>query len=263
MQFLTFQQHEAVLTRLSSLPRPFTSIQTHPAGWDYTSLMVWFLLHNLSAAESLFRLSSSFGYTWFPAIVAYTVARTMFEIDVTSHYISRSPADRASQYIEFSAMLSKREMEACRAHRDSPDSEWREAMNRVWTNDWAAREQQIQERYEAVRSKYTRTTGRGKSQEFANWSGKSLRQMAREVDHLEPYDIFYAELSSFTHADVRLADRFLKVRPEGPMWTQRTKEADLGHAFRFAAIFLTCNLELFASEFGLWTRDDVENCWKV
>ena len=31
-----------------------------------------------------------------------------------------------------------------------------------------------------------------------------MRQMAAKVDHLEAYDVFHAELSSFAHADAHL-----------------------------------------------------------
>ena len=55
-----------------------------PRGFEYTSLMLCFLLHNLSSAETLLQLSSSFGNDWFPVTVGYTIARTMFETDVTA-----------------------------------------------------------------------------------------------------------------------------------------------------------------------------------
>jgi hypothetical protein len=87
--------------------------------------------------------------------------------------------------------------------------------------------------------------------------------MAIEVDHEEAYDIFYAELSSFTHVDVNLANRFLRIGPDGLSWSQRPSQFDVGNVFRYAAIFLTCFLELFAEKFDVWSKDEVRKCWDV
>lgn len=98
---------------------------------------------------------------------------------------------------------------------------------------------------------------------FQNWTGKTFRQMAADVDHIEAYDLFYAELSSFTHADVHLADRYLQNSPDGPTWSQRANEGDVGNVFRHAASFLTCFFELFSAQFGTWTEAEVRGCWKL
>jgi hypothetical protein len=85
--------------------------------------------------------------------------------------------------------------------------------------------------------------------------------MAVEVDHAESYDVFYSDLSSFTHADVRLADRFLRVPRDGPLLTNRAHEGDVGAVYRYTGIFLTCLLGLSGREFGMWTREEVDRCW--
>ncbi len=87
--------------------------------------------------------------------------------------------------------------------------------------------------------------------------------MAKEVNHAEAYDIFYAELSSFAHINIRLADRFLQTREDGLIWSQRASEFDFGNVFRHAATFLTCYLELFAEQFGTWEKNEVQNCWEL
>ena len=106
-------------------------------------------------------------------------------------------------------------------------------------------------------------TKKGKPHAFRNWSGKSIREMAIEVAHAEAYDIFYAELSSFAHVDVSLADRFLRIKNGGPKWTQRAQDFDVANVFRHAASFLTCYLELFGKQFGSWSEKDVHECWEV
>ena len=86
--------------------------------------------------------------------------------------------------------------------------------------------------------------------------------MAREVDHEIEYDVFYADLSSFTHADIRMADRFLSARSSEPIWTQRANEYDVGNVFRYAAMFVSCFLILFGTEFKVWSELDVASCWE-
>ncbi|MFC1601628.1 DUF5677 domain-containing protein [Candidatus Sumerlaeota bacterium] len=264
MKWLTPEQHRDVVARLLALGQTVRDgTQYHPAGPEYTSLMVCFLLHNLSAADALVRLAKSFGGEWFPATVGYTIARTMFETDVTAHYITQSPADRARQYIAFGAVLKKREMEACRKHCKSSAPSWREAMGLIWDNHWASLETEVNEKFAAVQPQFERVTRKGKTLDFASWSGKSIRQMAEDVDHAEAYDVFYSELSSFAHVNVRLADRFLQVRQDGLAWSQRTDEYDFGNVFRHSASFLTCFLELFATQFGTWVQKDVQDCWEI
>lgn len=264
MLFLTTEQHQEVLRRLLGVARGRVGeIPIHSVGLEYTSLMICYLLHNLSAGETLLRILDSFEDACFPVTVGYAIARTMFEADVTAHFISQMPAERARQYIEFGAVLTKREMDACLEHRQSKDSQWREAMELVWQHHWASRQAEVANKFDAVLPRFSRVNKSGKMIIFQNWSGKSLRQMAAEVDHLEAYDTFYAELSSFTHVDVRLADRFLHNRPDGPAWSQRAREGDVGNVFRYAASFLTCYLELFGREFNTWSKDEVHECWQM
>jgi len=114
VKLLTVEQHQEVLKCLFELGKQRGGrVPIHAAGEEYTSLMICFLLHSASAAESILRLSTSFGNEWFPTTVGYSIVRPMFEIDVTAHYITKSPVERARQYIKFDAVLNKRKMEAC------------------------------------------------------------------------------------------------------------------------------------------------------
>jgi len=264
VKLLTVEQHQEVLKRLVSLGKQrCVQIPIHSAGEEYTSLMICLLMHNLSAGQSILRLAESFGDEWFPATVGYSIVRPMFEIDVTSHYITQAPKERSRQYIEFCAVLNKRNMEACSKHRKSNNASWREGMELVWQHHWAPREKEVQKKFDAVLPQFTRKENPRKGELFENWSGKSIRKMASEVDHLEAYDVFYSELSSFTHGNVHLADRFLQTRPDGPVWSQRSNEFDIGNVFRHAATFLTCNMELFSQQFKILSDAEIENCWEM
>jgi hypothetical protein len=260
MLALTVEQHQIVLQRLITLARTVQP-RVHQSGREYTSLMMSFLLHNISAVESLLQLNKSFGSKWFPVTVGYAIVRPMFEIDVTAHYISQNPSERAHQYIEFGYVLRYNKMQFVKKHRNSKEPSWKEAMELIWKNEFTEKEQQITQRYEAVRNKFSSTSSKGRTIPFHNWAGLRLREMAVAVNHEESYDIFYSDLSSFTHADVSLADRFLKFDDRGPMWSMRANEPDVGFVFRYAATFLHCFLTLFGKQFSTWKESDVTACW--
>lgn len=262
MYLLTADQHRQVLERLVGLAESASNFPRHTAGIEYTSLMTCFLLHNLTCARALRALIDSFGYAKFPATAGFGLVRPLFETEVTAHYISVAPVERSRQYIDFAHVLNKREMDACEKHRHSQVASWREGMEWTWKELWASREEEINREFTRVEAKFRRTAARGKSTSFRNWSGKSLKEMAAEVDHIEAYDVFYTFLSSFTHADVRLADRFLRYGPHGLEWSDGAREFDVGNVLRHAATFLTCFLELMASEFSVWTKSQVHACWR-
>jgi hypothetical protein len=161
------------------------------------------------------------------------------------------------QYIEYEHILNKQSMDAIARHRQSPTPSWREGTKLIYDQIYAPRQVKIDREYARVKAQFEDVKGKP----FRSWSGKTIYAMAKEVDHLEAYDVFYADLSSFTHVSVNLANKFLRLKPEGIGWSQRAHEADVGNVFRYAAIFLTCLLEHFGTQFGTWTKQDVERCW--
>ena len=150
-------------------------------------------------------------------------------------------------------------MDAWGKHRSSKKPDWREAMKMAWQHEWAQRQARVDLKYKSVRAHFENPAK--KEQPIRNWAGKSIRKMAIEVDHEEAYDIFYADLSSFTHADVRLANRFLRLNSTGMSWSSGASYPDVGGVFRYADIFLSCFLGLFGQEFKMWTEEEVKNCW--
>jgi hypothetical protein len=257
---LTAEQHRDVVARLVAHARQ--GLKDREFGLAaYSNLMVSFLLHQLASADAILSLHRAFGDSWFPT-TRYPIVRTLFEVDVTAHYIGQDAAIRARQYIEFGHVLKKRRMDACAKHRGSSDSSWREGMNLEWEHQWSSIENVVNAEHGRVKSTFEAITAKGKTRPFTNWSGKTLYQMAVDVDHVESYDVFYADLSSFSHADVRLANRFLKLPPGGPVFTLRADEGDVAAVFRYAATFLTCFLELFGRESKLWTSEQVRACWR-
>lgn len=263
MRGLTLEEyapyHRQVLHTLSMLAQSIKGVRTHSAGPEYTSLMSSFLMHNVSGARSLLALYESSGVEWFPVSVGYGIARTMFEVDVTAHYISQSPQERACQYILFEHILNKQKMDVCNKHRKSTDPLWREAMEVEWQAKWLEREQEVNEKFAEFAPLFT---SRGKKTRlFQNWSGKKISDLASEVGHKEAYDTFYKDLSSYTHVDVNAVNRYLHLSPDGLSWTQRANEYDVGEILHDAASFLTCYLRHFGSQFSVLDAASVDSCW--
>jgi hypothetical protein len=262
MKYLTAEEHVQVVNRLIALLSGIKGVEIHPAGIGYTSLMMCFAMHSKSACESLLTLYRTSGNDWFPVTTGYLIVRSLFEVDVTAHYISHAPAERSRRYIDFEHVVQKKTLEAIERHRTSGNPSWREGMELLYKTEYAPRRKKIDSDYAKVRSQFEDKSGKRAS----SWSGKSIYAMAKEVDHLEAYEIFYADLSSFAHVNVMLANRFLrwegwKEKGRGPLWSQRADEFDLGHVFRYAASFLTCFLELFGKQFKLWDKSQVMACW--
>ncbi len=260
---LTANQHVQVLDKLIEFAKRLNNTATHSAGIEYTSIMSCFFLHQLSSATTLSKLYVDYTSEWFPVTVGYTIVRPMFEIDVNAHYLTLDPIDYSRQYIEFEKVIKFKQMEAIKKNRDSKNESWREGMNLMWEDFWKEKEDDIENCYKKVEKAFCKTNKSGKLQVFNNWTGKSIRQLAVEVDHKEAYEVFYSELSSFTHGDVSLANRFLRLDTKGIRWTMRSNEFDVGNVFRFAATFFTCFLELFGKQFNTWEENDIYKCWKV
>ncbi len=251
--------HHKVLSRLTAIGQSLDGVRTHQAGLQYTSLMSCFLMYNVSGARALLALWDSSGVEWFPVNSGYMIARSMFEVDVNAHYITKSPEDRSRQYILFEYVLQKRSMDTCSKHRASKDQSWRDAMELEWETRWAKREIEVNAKFAEVEQLFKTNGKSGKL--FKNWSGKSIRQLAEDVDHLEAYETFYSELSSFTHADVNMANRFLRQQPDGPFWSQRANWYDVGEVLHDASSFLSCFLTMFGSQFGVWDATTINACW--
>src|SRR5579859_3793374 len=261
MIYLTTDEHRKVLERLLRLLRTIERTQIHAAGKMYTSLMACFAMHSCGAAESILALHDRFGTEWFPATTAYLIVRSLFEVDVTSHYITQQPTERSQRYIEYEHVIRKNTLDAIERHRASTDSSWREGLQLLYSQEYAPKKAQIDADFSRVRARFEDAKGK----RITSWSGKSIRAMAKEVDHLEAYDIFYADLSSFAHVNVTVANRFLRsdglVHGDGPAWSMRATEFDVASAFRYAATFLTCFMELFGKEFKAWKPTEVRACW--
>lgn len=253
-QLLTAEGHHRVLARLVALAETAPPASAGSSGELFPHLIHTFLTHQLVSSRALLQLIDS-APTAFPVVPGYLVARSMFEADVTAHYIAIAPDQRAEEYLGYQAVLAKRRMEACRKHRASVNPSWRDGMAYEWEHYWASREASIDNAYAQVRARYERTSATGAPHQFTNWSGLSLRKMAEALNHTEAYDVFYSELCSFAHVDVRLAAHYATPTALG-------QEVGLGFVLRYAAIFLTCYLTFYAGQVSTWPTEAIERCWR-
>jgi len=264
IKFLTVKKHQHVLSRLLAVGRSVNGAATYAADPEYLSLMVCFLMHEMSAAESILCLYQSFSVEWFPATVGYLIARSMFETDVTAHYISQQSSDRVHRYILFEHILNKSEMDTCARQRAAKIPSGVKLWTRCGNINGRRGNKRSTLRYDEVRRHFESAGKSGRARAYRNWSGKNIREMAVEVAHEEAYDVFYAELSSFTHADIQLANRFLRLGTGGMSWSQRAREFDVGNVLRHAASFSDLLPgALFGRQIGAWDQRTVNACWNV
>ena len=261
MLYMTEEQHLEVLDRLISLRRIAKNTPVHPAGIPYTSLMICFLMHQITAAESLKSLYQSTGPDWFPRTVGFAIVRPVFEVDINAHYITQSPSERSLRFIDYSNVLTFNQMQKVKLHRGSSKPTWKESMTFLWEHEYTNREKQIENGFNRVMATFGSSDSKNQIKVSHNWSGLSIKEMARQVDHVEAYDVFYSDLSSYTHADVHLADSFLHLSNEGNRWTIRAHEEDFAFVARYAITFLDCFLTLFGTQFKSWSTNDVSSAW--
>jgi hypothetical protein len=261
--FLTVEQCQESLVRLLALSRRASNREwAHQSSFAYHSLMVCFLLQEMSSAESILRLAKSFGHEWFPINIGYMIIRSMFEVEITARYISKEPNARSKKYIDFSNVLRKQEVDAIIKHKDTDRSEWRPSLQLQYKHIWEKQVDDINKNFDKVRSEFEEKSKRGRTHSFQNWSGKSIKEMARDVNQELEYEIEYSKLSSFVHADIRLAGRFLKAKGAEPYWSLKNEEIAVGLVFDRSASYFASFLRFIGNEFKLWTDKDIDSCWE-
>ncbi len=263
MYYMTNESHSKLIEELLLLSRKITDIKVKVSDKDFefTSLIVCFGLHVFSSAEVILNLYKSMG-EFFPATTGYVISRTMFEAIINARYISLEPEIRANQFIQYCHVNNKKHLDVLLKHKDTKNLVWKEYINKALCENWNSKKGEIENQYGQVKKKYTQKSKKGKMIKYRNWSGKTIRAMALDVDHEVEYDILYSELSSFVHTDVRLADRFLKFGKDNPYWSTRSGEYDIGNVLRHTATFLSCYLNLLADNFTVFYSQDIQNCWQ-
>jgi hypothetical protein len=260
MRIYTTEQAVSVTQKLNALARDNVfgkeKLRTHKEGFLYTSLMMCFGSHMFVSTETLLHLKKHFG-EWFPTTVAFVILRTMFEALIESHYISKDPKTRAEAYIDYGAILNYKKYKRLAEYKDSEDE-----LIRFWIQKQLKEfnSKKVEESFGKMKTKFEYKDKNGKRKLFQNWSGKSLKEKAKEVDHEIEYDHYYTNFSNFTHANIKLADRFLKFDKTSPYWSMKADDADVGFIFLYASELFACFLTLVSKKFNLGIEEEINNC---
>ena len=258
MRIYTTEQAISVNEKLNTLAREkvFGKLPTHKEGFKYTSLMVCFGSHIFVSTETLLQLKKHFG-GWFPTTVGFIILRTMFEILIEAHYISRDPKARSDAYIDYGIVLNHERYKRLEKHKDSGDE-----LQKFWIESQlkALGDKKVDVSFQKIKAKFEYEDKHGKRKLFQNWAGKTLKEKAIKVNHEIEYDHYYANFSNFTHASVKLADRFLKFDETGPYWSMKADDNDVGFIFIYASEMFACYLTLMSKQFNLGMEQEINDC---
>jgi hypothetical protein len=253
----------AIASRLHDLARARflcdEALTSHYAGLEYISLMVSFLLHfcsTIDAMLSLWKLNPNI----FPVSNALVLTRCLFEVNVTALYISDLPKERAISFIEYHNILRMQAFHRLSKHKDSDKAQLSSYITAILQQEYIPDQKTIEQEYARVKAQFEFTDRNGKLRPFSNWANKSLKEIAQAVNHEIEYDLFYPELSEFTHSTVHLADLFLKSKHWPPQWSTHADEDNIDLVFAYASEFFSCFLSRFAQEFKLNLQKEIDSC---
>jgi len=263
LRALKTHQYVEVAVRLVELTNQnfpeHKGVEIHKAGISYTSLMVCFRMHlirSMIIMTKFYKLSPNY----FPVTTAYLILRTMFEININAHYISQDPERRSNEFIDYGNIIDKRKIDKYSKHKNTKKKDWAEFINAILKYDYPNKKE-IVHNYENVKSKFEYTNSKGAKKLFSNWANKSLYKMACEVDHEIEYDFFYSRYSNFVHGNIKLADRFLKIKGDKMWWSGETFEPEVAFAFRDASAVFGCFLSLLGKQWNKVIDEEIKNCW--
>jgi len=235
------------------------ALQSHTAGREYASLMMSFLLHFCSTIDSfisLWKLNPNI----FPVSNALVLTRCLFEVNVTALYISDNSKERSISFIEFHNVLRMQAFNRLSKLNNVNNSQWSPFITAVLQQEYIPDQKTIEQEYARVKNQFEFTDRNGKVRVFSKWANKSLKEIAIAVNHEVEYDLFYPELSEFTHSTVHLADLFLRSKQYPPQWTTRSDEKNVDIVFAYASEFFSCFLSRFSKEFKLNLQKEIDDC---
>lgn len=260
MRIYTTEQAISVTEKLNTLAREKVfgkeKIRTHVEGFKYTSLMMCFGSHIYVSIGALLHLKKHFEEC-FPTTVGFVILRTMFEVLIEAHYISKDPKARVDAYIDYGTVLNYQRYERFKKYQDSGNE-----LLRFWIKSQlnTLGNKKVDESFQKIKTNFEYKDKHGKRKLFQNWAGKSLKDKAREVDHELEYDHYYTNFSNFTHANIKLADRFLKFGETGSYWSIKAEDSDVGFIFLYASELFACYLSLMNKQFNLGIEYEINDC---
>jgi Family of unknown function (DUF5677) len=175
-----YKAHENVyqaIDRLQSVANELVNA-TENSTADLTQVLGALTVVNMTAMTDVIILTGNDRGTG-----AMKVARSMFEVSITAHYLQKNPheIDLYSDFAHVIAWRQLQQMERISPSEISPD---------------AMREGERQ--YNRVKGKFQK---KGKGPVRYNWSDKSIRQMAKDIGRANLFEMIYPVASMLHHVN--------------------------------------------------------------
>ena len=210
-------------------------------------------MHSKSACESLLTLQRTSGSEWFASTTGYLIVRSLFEVDVTAHYISQAPIERSRRYIDFEHVIQKKTLEKLssvieRVEIHLGKKEWNFFIR---TNMHHGKIRLIRPMLMFARNLKIGTANgllHGRERVSTQWPRRwTTWKPTKSFMPIFPHSPTSTSCSPTDFFDQKVG------RGKGPLWSQRADEFDVGQVFQYAASFLTpfWNSSARSSNYGI------------
>lgn len=176
--------------------------------------------------------------------------RSMFEATVNVIWIAQDPEARLGRYA---------------AYRYFAAEQYRDLGERLPSREGQSLEQQ--EQYEKESEQVRREAKKAKDQygfrKGTYWSGKTLKEMAKEVGWLPRYEVIYKIYSDVMHSNIGSSQDFISSSDTGTIFVQR--KARFPHAnpvMREAYCYLTVAFSFADAYAGLGMEAEIDEAMK-
>jgi hypothetical protein len=142
----------------------------------------------LAAVYGLMKLGRAYG--------TIPLLRAMLEVWLQFEYLMRDPAKRAQQYLDYTHIAKYRSAEAIVTDPRGAISKALAASPKRATGM-----KRLKAEFDRVRPSFTTRDRKGKERLSQNWYGMKVADLARELDQLPEYRMWYVQGSAWAHGD--------------------------------------------------------------
>jgi len=256
MKIMSSEQTIILLDRLVEIARsrfPKSRFKTHQEGRDFTRLMITFFIQHCEIAD-LIKTLYQLNRENFPISLCYTIIRNMFELHIIAHYIAQEPRKRSDLYIQYDSVIQYEKMMGLNEFKSKNNTPYKEMAVKLLSEMDI---ENITDNYEAVKQNYTNNNGRS----FLSWTGKNIKKLAEETNHLYEYKLYYKPLCNFTHQNIESSFRYMNFINDELIISNRSNEYDIAQIFNLTSIFFACFLDLMGKTFDIDLESELKNCW--
>lgn len=184
-----------------------------------------------------------------PLSISYSMIRNLFEIHLTAHYISLKPETRVERYISYESIAEYNKVKGLEELKNSSKECYKKIAEEILSQIDI---HSINQEYESIKSRYPRKD---------NWSGISIREMAKYTDHEEDYIYYYKFLCGFTHGNIKANLKYIHNEKKEVIIANRTNDIERGHIFNMVSQFYACFIDLLGNEFNYSLTEEIKKCW--